>query len=525
MSLRADDPSLTPGQRKRPLSIIQEHDSGDDTLVPEVPDAQSSREFKACATVSKETTQSAEYVPKKPEQSVNLVSLDLGPVIYNTPKGGSAKQKNKNEANKKPISSSTPKPRSPQPLSPIPNTDVKIPGWKKKKHRSSKKTVTASLSDPTSKSFQNKQNLPPAQSATKQNLPPAHSATKPQRNKRKSQEKLNNGVANGGAPIVLTGLKTNENIPLAKVVSDGNGLARIRETAERLNLTSSSSSSSLTTLTTSPKLGHLFRINQASSAARPVPECIPVVIDSVPQITITCSSGTVKLSPEDEHSPGNTNSSVNAKLSGRFSYLTSKYSSSKHGSSYFNRRVRNDSVGSLSESELSEGSAGVADSSDDAAGALGSDLKRLQETTEKLHLSPRRPSIMQWRQKYMESPESPMLRRNVNGEVTEEKLTSDRKQRINDALEWLRNELQEMRSQDQTLARQLLSIRHDLHKLKLRRCTEQHQDLIDEFQSELEDIQEFSYVLDIPQPVYGNNPLKHIGVTRMNLSARRFSAC
>lgn len=64
-----------------------------------------------------------------------------------------------------------------------------------------------------------------------------------------------------------------------------------------------------------------------------------------------------------------------------------------------------------------------------------------------------------------------------------------------------------------------------LLKLKLRRCTEQHQDLIDDFQSELEDLQEFSYVLDLPQPVYGNNPLKHIGVTRMNLSARRFSAC
>uniref|UniRef100_A0A2C9LFS8 Uncharacterized protein n=1 Tax=Biomphalaria glabrata TaxID=6526 RepID=A0A2C9LFS8_BIOGL len=117
----------------------------------------------------------------------------------------------------------------------------------------------------------------------------------------------------------------------------------------------------------------------------------------------------------------------------------------------------------ISLGELSEGSVGVNDSFDDVS--VDSDLKRVQETTEKLHLSPRRPSIMQWRQTYMESPDSPMLRTALNGDASDERLTADQKERINSALDWLRNELQEMRSEDQTLARQLLSIRQDLHKV------------------------------------------------------------
>ena len=83
----------------------------------------------------------------------------------------------------------------------------------------------------------------------------------------------------------------------------------------------------------------------------------------------------------------------------------------------------------------------------------------------------------------------------------------------------------EMRAQDQLLARQLLTIRSDIHQLKLARSCEEHQDMLDDVQSELEDLQEFADVLDLPRYTFTDSPLKHLGVTRMNFSARRFSTC
>ncbi|KAK6967700.1 protein FAM167A [Biomphalaria glabrata] len=513
MGSRADDPSMTPSQRKRPLSIIEEHDSGDDAPLPDTPGEGKAtiraKENISPLVVCEETPHSEQLSNKKHKIITNFATLDQGPVKVSAQKNNTSKQK-KGEANIRSTSLSPAKSKTSQPIPANPSTDIKIPGWKKKKQRSPKKNVVSpSLSDPTSKSFQDKQNH-------------TEPRTKSQRNKRKSQEEKD--ISN---ILTTTHTDTTSQTSPSKIITDGNGLARIRETAERLNLTSSSTSPPLVTLT-SPKFSHRLRLAHASGGARPFSEGGAIVADNLPQITITSSSGTLRLPPDEQNAPmldiqsrGGV-SGMNSKMPCRVPFV-SKYASSKFGSSYFTRRVRNDSVGSLSEGELSEGSVGVNDSFDDVS--VGSDLKRVQETTEKLHLSPRRPSIMQWRQTYMESPDSPMLRTALNGDASDEGLTADRKERINSALDWLRNELQEMRSQDQTLARQLLSIRQDLHKLKLRRCTEQHQDLIDDFQSELEDLQEFSYVLDLPQPVYGNNPLKHIGVTRMNLSARRFSAC
>ena len=83
----------------------------------------------------------------------------------------------------------------------------------------------------------------------------------------------------------------------------------------------------------------------------------------------------------------------------------------------------------------------------------------------------------------------------------------------------------EMRAQDQLLARQLLTIRSDIHQLKLARSCAEHQDMLDDVQSELEDLQEFADVLDLPTHTFTDSPLKHLGVTRMNFSARRFSTC
>ncbi|KAL8575958.1 hypothetical protein ACOMHN_051976 [Nucella lapillus] len=160
-----------------------------------------------------------------------------------------------------------------------------------------------------------------------------------------------------------------------------------------------------------------------------------------------------------------------------------------------------------------------------------SDMTRVRQTADRLHLSTRRPSVLQWQAQYVECPEFPLQGISKDGGVTgqngdgEGLWTAERTERINTALDWIINELQEMRTQDQQLARQLLTIRSDLQELKLARSCEEHQDMLDDVQSELEDLQEFADVLDLPLPAMAHSPLRHLGVTRMNFSARRFSTC
>lgn len=82
-----------------------------------------------------------------------------------------------------------------------------------------------------------------------------------------------------------------------------------------------------------------------------------------------------------------------------------------------------------------------------------------------------------------------------------------------------------MRCMDQHLARQLLALRHDINQLRLRRSCKEHRDLLDDVQSDLEEQEELSDILDLPNTSVYNTRLKQLGVTRMNLSARRFSTC
>lgn len=87
----------------------------------------------------------------------------------------------------------------------------------------------------------------------------------------------------------------------------------------------------------------------------------------------------------------------------------------------------------------------------------------------------------------------------------------------------------EMRSMDKNLAKNLLSLRREINKLKLEMSCQEHEDLLEDAQDELEALQELSEMCDYPldELNFGETlrPLKNIGVTRLNLSARRFSTC
>ncbi|RMB91202.1 hypothetical protein DUI87_32338 [Hirundo rustica rustica] len=96
------------------------------------------------------------------------------------------------------------------------------------------------------------------------------------------------------------------------------------------------------------------------------------------------------------------------------------------------------------------------------------------------------------------------------------------------ALEWLRTELRDMRALDQRLAQQLMRLRARLHRLKVEQACHRHKEMLDDAAFGLEGCEEDSDLLCTIPPKAAfllSTPLKHIGVTRMNINSRRFSLC
>ncbi|XP_076456608.1 uncharacterized protein LOC143290927 [Babylonia areolata] len=163
------------------------------------------------------------------------------------------------------------------------------------------------------------------------------------------------------------------------------------------------------------------------------------------------------------------------------------------------------------------------------------DLSRLKDTATKLNLKTRRPSYLTWRAEYLDKPREAAAAAEVKVKVAEcwsgdGRLTAERKERIDSDLRWIKGQLIDLRRQDQSLARQLLGIRHELSNLRLAASCEEHRDLLDDAQDHVEELRELSRFVDFPPELLAassssSSPLRHIGVTKMNLSSRRFSTC
>lgn len=184
-------------------------------------------------------------------------------------------------------------------------------------------------------------------------------------------------------------------------------------------------------------------------------------------------------------------------------------------------------------------------------------LRSLKALTEKLRLETRRPSYLEWKarledptwkkpapsvepelkDKRQVSEEVVCLRKapvvHLNGSSPREKrtITSGKIngfENIDEALNWLRKELTEMRLQDQQLARQLMRLRNDINKLKIEQTCHLHRRMLNDATYELEERDELSDLLcDFPlmNSFSLSTPLKLIGVTKMNINTRRFSLC
>ncbi|XP_041669157.1 protein FAM167A [Cheilinus undulatus] len=172
------------------------------------------------------------------------------------------------------------------------------------------------------------------------------------------------------------------------------------------------------------------------------------------------------------------------------------------------------------------------------------DLDSLKALTEKLKLQTRRPSYLEWQERVQsrtwkernsadslegsggEAVTVPTTLRNDNSQVVVRNICGF--DTIDDALEFLRKELREMQAQDNHLARQLIRLRVEIHRLKVEQVCHRHKEMLDDATYELEECDEESDLLcDIPMKAAFalSTPLKHLGLTKMNINSRRFSLC
>ncbi|KAG2460873.1 LCK kinase, partial [Polypterus senegalus] len=170
------------------------------------------------------------------------------------------------------------------------------------------------------------------------------------------------------------------------------------------------------------------------------------------------------------------------------------------------------------------------------------DLDSLKALTEKLKLQTRRPSYLEWEAKVQSQPwvardrkvgrpgraDGAQIRRSAleDPEVTIRNICGF--ETIDHALDWLRKELRAMQVQDNQLARQLIKLRSEIHRLKVEQICHRHKEMLDDATYGLEECEEDSDLLcDIPLKAAFSlsTPLKHIGVTKMNINSRRLRIC
>ncbi|XP_029427422.1 protein FAM167B isoform X1 [Rhinatrema bivittatum] len=171
-------------------------------------------------------------------------------------------------------------------------------------------------------------------------------------------------------------------------------------------------------------------------------------------------------------------------------------------------------------------------------------LDMVKALTAKLKLQTRRPSYLEWKDKVQSQPWSrkekgaaicplpEVVDRALAHKSSKNQDMQNRKvcgfRSMNEALEWLRKELRDMQVVDHKLAHQLMRLRSQIHQLKVEHVCHQHKEMLDDATFGLEDCQQDSDLLcNIPAKAAFSlsSPLKHIGLTRMNINSRRFSLC
>uniref|UniRef100_A0A8C2SMN9 Family with sequence similarity 167 member B n=1 Tax=Coturnix japonica TaxID=93934 RepID=A0A8C2SMN9_COTJA len=149
-------------------------------------------------------------------------------------------------------------------------------------------------------------------------------------------------------------------------------------------------------------------------------------------------------------------------------------------------------------------------------------LAGVKALTAKLKLQTRRPSYLEWEARVRGQPWGSPTPRGAKGTSGQPGAERDGSvcgfPGMEEALQWLRMELQELQAADQRLAQQLMRLRAQLNRLKVEQVCHRHKEMLDDDSDLLCTIPpKAAFLLSMP--------LKHIGVTRMNINSRRFSLC
>ncbi|XP_074657238.1 uncharacterized protein LOC141910399 [Tubulanus polymorphus] len=205
--------------------------------------------------------------------------------------------------------------------------------------------------------------------------------------------------------------------------------------------------------------------------------------------------------------------------------------------------ARDGSAGSSSSQTSDRGSADrsespVSESSEDEvtvievmppSGGDTEDMDKLKELTNRLNLVTRRPSYVQWKQQYIDTPWASHWRSSADMETqkrSRKSLDEGRLRKLDENIDMLKQELSGMREQDRAMAKQLIEIRRRIYQFKLERSCDEHQEMLDDVQDELEELVEtdkISDLVEIPIDRVMAMPLRQHGITRMHISRRRFS--
>ena len=78
-----------------------------------------------------------------------------------------------------------------------------------------------------------------------------------------------------------------------------------------------------------------------------------------------------------------------------------------------------------------------------------------------------------------------------------------------------------MRCEDQELARTLFELHHGIREVKLQRCCDENREALDDAMDDLEEDHHALPTDFVPGPL--SPVLKDIGLTKMNITIRRFS--
>ncbi|XP_060066856.1 uncharacterized protein LOC132547119 [Ylistrum balloti] len=148
----------------------------------------------------------------------------------------------------------------------------------------------------------------------------------------------------------------------------------------------------------------------------------------------------------------------------------------------------------------------------------------VKTTTTRLGLNTRRNSYNLWREENLDNRGRPLLKKpEINvGEKTDI-FTKERVAAINMAMEWVREELHQLREQDESLAHQFLDIRRTIHELKLDWSCEDHREMLMQAEDEIDTIENLKRVSDLPEHHSHDFILRNKGVTRIKLGERKYS--